>query len=48
MTAADAAGRIEKKYLICWLIINKPQPNLPSGDTSVQGTLTLVRWLSPE
>ena len=26
-------GRIEEKYLTCWLIINKPQPKLHSGDT---------------
>ena len=28
-------------YFICRLIImNKPQSNLPSGDTSIQGTLS--------
>ena len=26
-------GRIKEKYFICWFIINKPQPNLHSGDT---------------
>ena len=26
-------GRIKEKYFICWFIINKPQPNLLSGDT---------------
>ena len=28
MIAADS----EADYLICWFIINKPQPNLYSGD----------------
>ena len=31
MTAADSEA--EKKGFICWLIINKPQPNLHSGQT---------------
>ena len=26
-------GRIKEKYFICCFIINKPQPNLLSGDT---------------
>ena len=41
-------GRIKEKYFICWLIIYKPQPNLHSGKTSIQGTLTLVPRVSPE
>ena len=30
-------------YCLCWLIINKPQANLYSGDTSTQGTL--ASWI---
>ena len=26
-------GTVRETYFICWLIINKPQPNLHSGDT---------------
>ena len=37
-----------KKMLFCWLIINKPQLNLYSGDTFIQGTLALVPRVSPE
>ena len=33
---------------ICWLIINKPQPNFHSGDTSIQVTLALVARVSPQ
>ena len=39
MIAADS----EADYLICWFIINKPQPNL-----SIQGTLSSVQSVSPE
>ena len=35
-------------YIICWLIINKPQPNFHSGDASIQGTLALVPRVSPQ
>ena len=38
----------KKKYFICRLIINKPQSNLLSGDTSVQGTLSLAPRVSLE
>ena len=31
MTAADSEA--EKKYFLCWSIINIPQPNLFKGDT---------------
>ena len=27
-------SRIKEKYVFCWLVINKPQPNLHLGDTS--------------
>ena len=48
MTAADSEAGLKEKYFICWLIIYKPQPNLHSGKTSIQGTLTLVPRMSPE
>ena len=43
-------GRMKKYiYFICRLIImNKPQSNLPSGDTSIQGTLSLAPRVSLE
>ena len=42
-------GRMKKKrYFICRLIINKPQSNLLSGDTSIQGTLSLAPRVSLE
>ena len=37
-----------RKYFICWLIITKAQSNLHSGDTYIQGTLTLVPRVSPQ
>ena len=33
---------------LCWLIINKPQPNLHTGDTSIYGKLASVWRVSPE
>ena len=37
-------GGIKAKYFICWLIIDKPQPNLHSGETStIQGHLPWSR-----
>ena len=44
MSAVDSAG----EYFICWLINKKPQPNLYSGDTPIQGILTLAPRVSPE
>ena len=39
---------IKTTYFLCLLIINKPQPNLHSRDTSIQGTLSLLVRVSPE
>ena len=39
---------VKQKYFIRWLIINEPQPNLHSGDTSIQEILALVPRVSPE
>ena len=36
-------GRVRETYFICWLIINKPQPNLQSWDTFIQGCLSWSR-----
>ena len=36
-------GRVRETYFICWLIINKPQPNFHSGDTFIQGRLSWSR-----
>ena len=33
-------GRVRETFFICWLIINKPQPNLYSWDTFIQGCLS--------
>ena len=42
-------GRVRETYFICWLIINKPQPNLHSGTRHFySGTLILVPRVSPE
>ena len=41
-------SKAEIKIIHCWLIINKPLPNLYSRDTSIQGTLSLVLTVSPE
>ena len=49
MAAADSkAESVKEKYFIRWLIINEPQPNLLSGDTSIQEILALVPRVSPE
>ena len=41
MSAVDSEEELKICYIF-WLIINKPRPNLRSGDTSIQGTLALV------
>ena len=48
MAAADSEAEIEKYYYILLLIDNKPQHNLHSGDTAIQGTLASVPRVSPE
>ena len=35
-------------FSLPWLIINNPLPNLYSGDTSIQQTLSSVPKVSPE
>ena len=49
----DCSGSIpsqnkKKDVIFCWSIINKPQPNLYSGDTSIQGILNPVPRVSSE
>ena len=44
--ATDSKAEIKKT--LCWLIFNKPLPNLYSRDMSIQGTLSLVLRVSPE
>lgn len=48
ITAVDSKAEEEKKYFLCWLITNKPQPSLFSGDFSIQGSLSLVLRVYPE
>ena len=48
MAAADSEAEIKKYYYILLLIVNKPQHNLHSGDTTIQGTLASVPRVSPE
>ena len=42
--ATDSKAEIKK--IVCWLIFNKPLPNLYSRDMSIQGTLSLVLRVS--
>ena len=46
-TCNSFQGRF-KKNILCWLIFNKPLPNLYSRDRSIQGTPSSVLRVSPE
>ena len=45
ITAADSKADFG---ILCWLIINKAQPNFYSMDNSIQGTLSSVLRVSPD
>ena len=44
--ATDSQAEIKK--ILCWLILNKPLPNLYSRNHSIHGTLSSVLRVSPE
>ena len=44
--ATDSQAEIKK--ILCWLILNKPLPNLYSRNNSIHGTLSSVLRVSPE
>ena len=48
MIPATASKADLKKKILCWLIFNKPLPNLYSRDTSIQGIPSSVLRVSSE